>query len=346
MNGLFVIGAIGVISISCIALLASIGDWKIIRFMRSLPEPSRRKPAVTVVIYHTTLTETLTSVAALHALGRPHLTILIVDNATLGNHTHAFRIGLRRLYQQPIRLYAVKSATSRRNAILAASRHITPRQLVIVIDGGDIMTDDLIDSVPSPATLRRIGRPLQWLRSAPLGPSFSETAETLSYGFQRLLARSSNAVYTATSRAIPPGTIYADVRALRRVQPLQSLTTSLPTATSPLPRSLAGLATLLILTLSLLAIFGHVAYLAASLQTIQPLLLYGLISLFAVSVLILWDQTTRLVHKLNLLFAAPLSGLILPVSLLLLASRSLIQKISWPRLRFWHLLTRAGRKHS
>lgn len=346
MNGLLIIGTIGVTIVSLVALLASIGDWKVMRFMRSLPEPSRRNPALTVVVYHTTLTETLTSVAALHALDHSRLTILIVDNATLGKHAHALRIGLRQLYHRPIRLYALKSAKPRRQAILAASRHIATRQLVAIIDGGDIITNELIEHLPSSATLRRIGHPLRWLRGAPLGPSFAETAETLSYSAGRLLARSNSAIRSMTSNSIPAGTIYADSRALRQIQPLQPLTSALLTTASPSPRSVAGLTLLLVAMLSLLALFGHVAYLAASLQTIQPLLLYGLISLFATSVLILWDQTTQLSHKAHLLLVAPLSGIILPVSLLILTGRSFLQTITWPHLRLWQLLARTGRKHS
>lgn len=345
MNGLLIIGTACIIAISLLALIASIGDWKIARAMQRFPTIPRRRAAVAVVIYHTTISETLRSVATLHALALPHVSIIIVDNATLGNHAHAFRAGLRQLYHHPIRLYVSRTPTSRRAAILAAIRYIPARQPIVVIDGGDIVTGNLMD-LPSSASLRQLGRVLQWPRSTPLGPSFAETAITLGYSARHFFTRARHALWSSMSNSLPAGTVYADSRALRRPLRLQPLHTPLPTTRSPLPHTTLGLAALLAAALSLLAILSHVAYLAASLQTVQPLLVFGLLSLFAVSVLILWDPTTRLVHKAQLLFTAPLSGLILPVSLLLLTGQSLVQKIQWSRLRFWQLLTRTRHKHS
>lgn len=348
MSSLLLIGVVGVSLMSVAALLASIGDWRIARSHATIPAAvTRRKAAVTVVIYYTDMTATLMSIASLQAVSSRRLTIIVVDNAILGSHAHAFRLGLRRLYRQPVRLIARRKRTTRREALLAAYRHITPRQQVIIIDGGDLLTDEILATLPQLSAHQLHGSGLFWHRQTPLGPSFSETAEALAYSARQFSIRTWHAIAPRRSAQLPAGTTFADRQSLRRTTLLRPLgSVPLSTVASALPHTLIGRAALVLATLSGLAIFGHTAYLAASFQTAQPLLLTGLLSLYGVSILILWDQTTRLVDKLKLLSAAPLSALLVPVSLLCMTCVSITRSIRWPHLRLWQLLPWARRKHS
>lgn len=336
----WLIVAISFIGITIPTFLALVASWYDIqsRQIRLVARAPRRRQPITVVLYHTDIIGTRESITALRRITSLRPEIIIVVPAEHAQQVASLHRSIR--FDTRTHLHIKRHASSRAVAIASCYPLLVPTHSVLVIDSGDIVPAATIHSAqrllrdrPS-LTALLIERTRQ---VEPTLPSVIIMFGLLSGHVGRALRAAFHLPLVAT---LPAGTLLRAGYQLRTSTPEHSCYSRVaPILQKSAPQfpylhswnNLFGIVALFVI--------GYAYYLAANLQTVQPILLVWIICAWlAISALSTY-RPQRPTDLLFLLSIVPLMGIIAPAIVLILITSTTVhtvrlllrQSLAWTR---------------
>lgn len=349
MTNMLMYIAAGIISACTLtALLASIADIYTQRKYRASSSPRLAKSSqrsaniVTILLFHTSLPATLSTLRSLKKTRHLIPSVVIVSSNPAQHDLPGLRKHLKRRKGLTIRLYGSRLVTGREQALRKAYRHISRGNPVLVIDGGDIVTPQTLQATIHLAKSRNFNR-IHLAHQVFSGSSLYEHTTALITVAAQLIERI-HQLLPYSPHYLPSGTLLLHPK---KDTPhgiyLSKLTVSgaglLPT------KHFVTMYYLLATGLVLLGMLLYAALQAAFLQTTLPLLLFLFVVAFATFVTISWSQTMRPKDKWQLYTFAPISGVVLPIGLTILASYELSVR-SFRTLKGLHIRRNTNRNRN
>lgn len=338
-----------IILISCLGiglptLFALAASWYDIasRQIRYINRAPRQRSVLTVVLYHTSIIGTRLSIAALRRLTSLRPEIIIIIPAEHSSQIALLRRSIR--LDTRTRLHIKQHAASRTVAIASCYPLLTPTRSVLVIDSGDIVSAATIHSAqrllrdrPSlTAILLERTRQIEPTIPSILGV-FGVLAKHVLYAFRAVFR-------LPLVSALPAGTLLRTGYQLRTHRSEQSCYSRIaPIYQKDVPQFAYLRPRGSVLGILILFIIGYSYYLAASLQTIQPLLLVWIVSAWLATVSLSTYRPRHITDAFLLVSIIPLMGIVAPVTLLIIVTSTAIHTT---RLLLRQGLTWTGREHA
>ena len=325
-------------------LVALAANWHDLLYRNDRPvlrAPRHRQP-LTVIIYHTNLTGTRDSLRALRRLTSLPLDIIVIVPTQLQEDTR----DLRRLSQaySNVHIHYKAHRASRELTIRSCYRYLSPSAAVLILDSGDIASAATIHSALRFFSRNTTITTIYIEKSRHLAPTLPSMLALLMTLAKQTLYNARASLHLLPRHTFCSGSIIRSGYQLRlqenerchysRTAPIIQATTPHVPALQPLAFILMGLC---------LTAIGLCYYLAASLQTAQPLILvWVLCGWWAIVTMSTWRPARR-TDPLLLTSIIPLMGIIAPSAALISTLAALRH---WLTLLLRQSLAWTRRQHS
>jgi hypothetical protein len=331
------------IGIPTLVALAATGQGLTNQPIRSVKRAPRRHYPLTVIIYHTSLAGTRASVKAIRRIRSINLELLIVTPADYIQQVNELR-GL--VDSNPgSHLYIKQSPATRALTVASCYHLVSSTNSVLIIDSGDIVSAATLHSAQRLLNDRKSLTAVSLERTRNIEPTFPSILAAFANITTQTVLRARASFNLPLTHSLPAGTFLRSRFYLRNK--LRESSRYSPIA--PIVRSvLPEFPYLPVWSLALVAVclsgFIYSSYLAATLQTIQPLIAVWIICAWWAFVAISAYRPIRRTDVLLLASVAPLMGIIAPsVGLILIAASlqrtgSLLLKRSLGRTRHEHII--------
>lgn len=319
--------AIGVITTCTLtALLASAADiyarrrYRLLSQSKSIRVPTKSTRPLTILLFHTSLPATLTTLRHLKKIHHVTLRIVIVSNGPARSSLSYLRKYLKRRKSLDVRLYSTRLPATRESALRKAYRYAAAGSPIFIIDNGDVITAQTLQSTVYLAETHRLSR-IHLARQISAGVSFYEHTVALLAAATQLIERV-HQLLPYSIHHLPSGTF---LRTPKKIT-THGVYLSRFSIAGPNLLTTKRITTLLSLTATSLILLGMLsfsAFHAALLHTTQPLLSFLLVAAFVTFVIASWSQATHTKDKWQLYAFAPISGIVLPIGLTILSGYEL-----------------------
>lgn len=308
------------IGIPTLIALAASGQALTNRHMHLAKRAPRRHYPLTIIIYHTSVTGTRASIKAIRRIRSINLELLIVAPAEYIQHSKELR-GL--IGSDPnAHLYIKQYPTTRALTVASCYRLVSPTNPVLIIDSGDIVSAATLHSAQRLLYDRPSVTAISLERTRTVEPTFQSIIAMFGSIAAQTILRARASFHLALTHSLPAGTLLRSrfyLRSKLRESSLYSRVAPIIRADAPQFPYLHMWSFAIVGACLAGVLYSY--YLAATLQTIQPLIAIWIICAWWAFVAI---SAYRPIHKIDTLLlasTAPLMGIIAPsVGLILVAA--------------------------